>query len=268
MHGRSRQVTAVLAVAALHVAVALPAQLATAAPPAAAVSTAAHAQRLLAVGSTGADVARWQRSLNTWLALHERGRLVVDGVFGPRTLAATRSLQRAAGVGVDGVVGPRTRAAHAHLVARSSAPFDGTVGVAEQAPQAGAVAVTGVRFGHHEGFDRVVFDLAGPGRAGWQVRYVDSPVRTQGRGDVVPLAGDAQLQVLLRGIAMPADSGGVHRDGPQRPVLGATGVVEDLYVGSLYEGVFATYVGARSPEPFRVFALDDPQRVVVDVAHP
>jgi hypothetical protein len=130
------------------------------------------------------------------------------------------------------------------------------------------VAVTDVRFGRHDGFDRVVLDLAGSGRAGWQVRYVDSPVRSQGSGAVVPLAGDGQLEVVLTGISMPGDVGGRRYGGPRRPALGRTGVVEDLYVDNLFEGRFVTFVGTRSPERFRVFALDDPQRVVVDVAHP
>lgn len=37
--------------------------------------------------------------------------IAVDGVFGPRTHAATIDFQRGAGIGVDGVVGPRTRSA-------------------------------------------------------------------------------------------------------------------------------------------------------------
>lgn len=249
----------------------LPAATAAAAPGSAVQANAATARSepLLALGMRGTHVERWQRSANRWLAAEGRTRLAVDGVFGPRTLAATRAVQRAGGVPVDGVVGPLTRGALARLLAQGEggAPFEGTIGLAERAPVRGPVAVTDVRFGHHEDFDRVVFDLAGTGRAGWQVRYVDSPVRAQGSGEVVPLAGDAQLEVVLTGISMPGDVGGRHYSGPRRPPLGRSGVVEDLYVGNLYEGRFATWIGASSPERFRVFALDDPQRVVVDIAH-
>jgi hypothetical protein len=230
--------------------------------------TAAAAEPLLVPGMRGSAVARWQRAANAWLAAEGRSRLAVDGVYGPRTLAATRAVQRAGRVAVDGIVGPQTRGALARLVrGGQQASFEGTVGLAEQAAGRGPVAVTDVRFGYHDGFDRVVFDLAGPGRAGWQVRYVDSPVRQQGSGNVVPLAGDGQLQVVLTGISMPGDVGGLHYDGPDRPALGRRGVVEDLFVGNLFEGRFATWIGTASPERFRVFALDAPQRVVVDIAH-
>ena len=199
-----------------------------------------------------------------------RGRptLVTDGIFGPRTRAATLPLQRRGGTAVDGIVGPRTRAALARLLRESEhAPFAGTVGIVEQAPAAEPVAVVGVRTGRHHGFDRIVFDLTNGGRPGWRVLYVDSPVRSQGSGEVVPLAGDAQLEIALQGIAMPGDAGGRHYAGPARPALGSTGVFEDVYVDNLFEGVFATWVGTSSPEPFRVFLLQRPQRLVVDVRH-
>ena len=34
--------------------------------------------------------------------------VAVDGIFGPRTEAAVRTLQASAGIGVDGIVGPQT----------------------------------------------------------------------------------------------------------------------------------------------------------------
>jgi hypothetical protein len=54
-------------------------------------------------GSRGPAVRELQQRLNA------RGaRLVVDGIFGPRTQAAVRTFQRTNGLQVDGVVGPRT----------------------------------------------------------------------------------------------------------------------------------------------------------------
>lgn len=222
---------------------------------------------LLVRGMRGSEVERWQEALDRWLVAQDRPSIATDGIFGPQTEAATRQLQRHARIAVDGIVGPQTRGALARLTRGDAAPFEGTIGLAEAAPVPGRIAVTGVRFGKHETFDRVVYDLAGTGHAGWRVRYVDSPVRAQGSGFIVPLEGDAQLSVALRGIALPGDAGGRRYDGPQRPKLGATGVVEDLYVGNVYEGVFESFVGTRSPERVRVFRLDDPKRVVVDIAH-
>lgn len=244
--------------------------LAAPAPAGAAPAAAAPARdRLLALGSRGPAVEAWQAGLNRWLAGAGHGPLTVDGLFGPRTRAATLRLQRSAGIAVDGVVGPRTRAALSRLLDQDTgAPFEGTVGIARQPSDGHPVAVTGVRFGHHEAFDRIVFDLTSGGRAGWHIEYVDSPVRAQGSGAVVPLAGDNQLSVTLQGIAMPGDAGGAGYEGPRRPRLGRTGVVQDLYVDNLFEGHFVTFVGTRSPEPFRVFRLTRPDRVVVDIAHP
>lgn len=64
---------------------------------------------VLRQGSRGAPVERWQEALNDQLP--GGLALLVDGVFGPRTDAATRAFQQARGLTVDGVVGPRTRAA-------------------------------------------------------------------------------------------------------------------------------------------------------------
>jgi hypothetical protein len=232
-------------------------------------TAAARRAPLLVLGTRGAAVRQWQQQLNRWLRATGRRSLVVDGAFGPRTHAATVALQRTGRIGVDGIVGPQTRAALARLGTGPSAPFAGTIGVSQAPPVGRPVAVTDVRTGYHAGFDRLVFDLYGSGgHAGWRALYIDSPVRRQGSGDVVPLAGDAQLHVVLTGIAMPDDADGRYYAGRQRPRLGRTGNIADLFVSNLYEGNFETFVGARSPERFRVFRLENPKRIVVDIAHP
>ncbi|MEW5741635.1 MAG: D-alanyl-D-alanine carboxypeptidase family protein [Myxococcota bacterium] len=54
-------------------------------------------------GSRGLHVALLQKKLN------ERGaRLAVDGIFGPKTLAAVKRFQQQRGLAVDGIVGPKT----------------------------------------------------------------------------------------------------------------------------------------------------------------
>lgn len=64
-------------------------------------------------GDHGSAVADWQNRLNDWLQIErtEQGRLAVDGIFGPRTEAATRDFQQAQDVPVDGIVGLVTRSA-------------------------------------------------------------------------------------------------------------------------------------------------------------
>ena len=57
-------------------------------------------------GETGKRVSDLQSRLNA-LGAH----LKVDGIFGPKTLAAVREFQRSHGLKVDGLVGPKTTAA-------------------------------------------------------------------------------------------------------------------------------------------------------------
>lgn len=66
---------------------------------------------VLRVGSTGADVRRWQRVIG------ERE----DGHFGPATKVATETWQRANGLAADGMVGARTWA-RAHEVGAAATP--------------------------------------------------------------------------------------------------------------------------------------------------
>lgn len=246
----------------------------TAAFPTAGAATVLHVVRdpLLRRGSRGEAVAAWQRALNRWLRAEGRPRLVTDGIFGPRTDAATRAFQRAAGITVDGIVGPQTRDALAGTLdgggnGGGSAPFEGTAGISASEPSGEPLALTGVRVGRNRGYDRVVLDLAGDGTPGWQVEYVDSPVREQGSGTVVPLEGDGQLRITARGMGYPADTGVPYYPGPERvPTRGAE-VVQDVAVGTLFEGRHNVYVGVSSPNRFRVFPLDDPTRLVVDILH-
>ena len=59
-------------------------------------------------GETGKRVSDLQSRLN---ALGAKPPLKVDGIFGPKTLAAVRAFQKSHGLKVDGLVGPKTTAA-------------------------------------------------------------------------------------------------------------------------------------------------------------
>ena len=67
-------------------------------------------------GETGQRVHDLQARLN---ALGAKPPLKLDGIFGPKTLAAVRAFQQAHGLKVDGLVGPKTTAA---LRARAGKP--------------------------------------------------------------------------------------------------------------------------------------------------
>ncbi len=124
--------------------------------------------------------------------------------------------------------------------------------------------ITEIRVGHHDGFDRVVLEYAGPGTPGWDVRYVDQPTR-QGSGEPVDLPGEAALQVAVRGVGNPPDTGIAEYSGPQRLSAGDTTVVTEVFFDGTFEGVTALVVGTEARNPFRVYSMTDPVRIVIEV---
>ncbi|MEU2200482.1 hypothetical protein [Isoptericola sp. NPDC019482] len=131
-----------------------------------------------------------------------------------------------------------------------------------------ALVVTDVRVGRHDGFDRVVLDMEGTGAAGWSVEYVDAAA-DDGSGDPVAVDGDGVLQVRLSGMAMPGEDPDITEyDGATIDPEG-TEAVEEVVYRFWFEGYTTAFVGVDEPGlPFRVFALEDPARVVVDVQDP
>ncbi len=65
-------------------------------------------QHPVGTGETGKRVSDLQARLN---ALGFKPALKVDGIFGPKTLAAVKAFQQSHGLKVDGLVGPKTTAA-------------------------------------------------------------------------------------------------------------------------------------------------------------
>ncbi len=117
-------------------------------------------------------------------------------------------------------------------------------------------------------YDRVVFNLGGDGgEPGWRVEYVKDP-RSDGSGDPVAVDGDATLQVVIENIGTPGDTG-VPYPGPgdRRFSPRDTEVVEEVVLDAVFEGYFTAFIGTTAELAFRVFKLDDPARLVVDVRH-
>ncbi|MGY1772732.1 AMIN-like domain-containing (lipo)protein [Blastococcus sp. SYSU D00813] len=146
-------------------------------------------------------------------------------------------------------------------------PFPSDAQPDQQEASAGAqVTVTDVRTGRHDGFDRVVFEVAGEGLPGWDVRYVDDPT-SQGSGEPVEVAGEAVLMVTLTGVGYPFDTG-VDQFEPGGPVAGSGTAVTEVVLGATFEGTTEAFVGTTAESPFRVYLLEGPTRVVVEVADP
>lgn len=211
----------------------------------------------------------------------------------PAALLAAAALVLAGCAGGPGGAGTRAAASGAPMSSVTSAPSPGTSAAVrssvEPSGTTGAMAspspfpadlrpdtaepvdaagltVTAVRAAAHEGFDRVVFELAGDGLPGWDVRYVDSAA-TEGTGDPVDLAGPAYLRVLLRGTSYPYETGAAEvRRGP---VAGnGTRAVTGTFYDGTFEGQSVAFIGVAARTPFRVYALSGPARVVVELAAP
>ena len=148
----------------------------------------------------------------------------------------------------------------------SPPPFPVGLVPATAAPSPGAtLTVTDVQVAHHEGFDRVVYEMAGAGMPGWTVGYVSQAVQ-DGSGMVLELDGQATLWVSISGSGYPSDSGATPFSHPT-PVRGdRTTAVTEVQGWSAFEGTTGSFIGvAGTDHAFRVFLLDDPVRLVVDI---
>jgi hypothetical protein len=148
-----------------------------------------------------------------------------------------------------------------------AAPFPGNAEPDTAEASAGArVTVSDIRIGRHDGFDRVVFEVGGEGTPGWDVRYVDQ-ASSQGSGDAVEVAGEAVLQVSVTGAGYPFETG-VEEVRRGEPVSASvTETVTETVFDSTFEGTTLAFVGTKSEAPFRVYLLEAPTRVVLEVAH-
>ena len=144
--------------------------------------------------------------------------------------------------------------------------FPGDVEPDTAEPSAGArPTVSDIRIGRHDGFDRVVFEVGGTGAPGWDVRYVDQ-ASSQGSGEAIEVAGEEVLQVTLTGVGYPYDTGIEEWSGPDPLSVPDTETVTELVWDATFEGTSVAFIGTTARAPFRVYLLEGPARVVVEVA--
>jgi hypothetical protein len=132
-----------------------------------------------------------------------------------------------------------------------------------------------VRAGRHACYDRVVFDVIGPYPVGFVARYVPV-VTSDARGDAVPVAGNAALEVVVRAPIRDADG---HQPLLPEPVVGDALVAPETLQGwdslravtfaGSFEGQSTIAVGVGEERPFRVWVIGDEsyRQVILDIAH-
>ena len=129
--------------------------------------------------------------------------------------------------------------------------------------------LTDVRAASHDGFDRIVLQFRGD-LPGYQIGYVQRPVLEDGSGKPVEVSGRAVLLLRMEP-ALDADlteeSAPPTYTGPKRFSPNTSSVHELVRVGG-FESVLSWAVGVDEKRPFRVSRLDDPSRIVIDVAAP
>ena len=156
----------------------------------------------------------------------------------------------------------------------SAAPYCGITwgSLAKSSTPMSANAIRGVRSGRHACFDRLVIDLAGVSRTGYDVRYVTS-LRADGSGALVPLRGGARIRVIAKAPAYDSSGRSTYRPANHRELVGVGGYRtfrQVAWAGS-FEGQTTIGLGVRARLPFRAFTLTDTAanttRLVIDVAH-
>jgi len=134
-----------------------------------------------------------------------------------------------------------------------------------------SAALTDIRTGQHDCYDRVVFDFDGPS-TGYMVNYADQ-VYSEGKGQPLSPAGGAKLNVVLLENAYDVQTGVAtytHQVGDHVANIGGYRTLRDVVFGGTFEGYTTIGLGVRARLPFRVFGLAGPGehgRIVVDVAH-
>ena len=132
----------------------------------------------------------------------------------------------------------------------------------------GGIFAPSVRAGTHDGFDRIVLDLAAePGASGpgWFAVYTPNPLR-DGSGLPMAIAGDSVLEIVLNSMAYPEPGDPVYDDGDFGLDTHRLGVVQEVIRTTPFEGQIQLFIGMQGePRPYRVFLLQEPMRLVVDV---
>ncbi|EKU94502.1 hypothetical protein [Actinobaculum massiliense] len=126
------------------------------------------------------------------------------------------------------------------------------------------VEIASSRVAAHDGFDRVVVEYKGAGNLGWHAGW-DAQAITDGRGEAVDMPGKRFLEVTVANVNIPTDLTDLPEIQPAN--LGGAKAVAGVQVDFPFEGMHMLHIGADKDRPFRVQVLQNPTRLVVDIAN-
>lgn len=150
--------------------------------------------------------------------------------------------------------------------ADDAADFAGTAGITDKKYNInGAAILKEVRSGQHENYDRAVFEFEGAEMPGYHIEYIDKPVRACGSGKVVPLAGDAWLEIRFYPANAHTEEGKPTIENRERaPNLK---IIRELKSTCDFEADVTWVLGVAAPNKYRVLELKNPTRLAVDIKH-
>jgi hypothetical protein len=125
--------------------------------------------------------------------------------------------------------------------------------------------LTAVRVGDHDGFVRIVFDLSGEGTPLYIVGYEEPPFLATS-GDAVPVDGTAFLAVHLSPARRHDIDTGVPTYTGDLVLEPDLGPVHQIVFVDDFEASMTWVIGLDGERAFTVLVLQDPLRLVVDVA--
>lgn len=143
-----------------------------------------------------------------------------------------------------------------------------TTPVLGQASGQGTALLERIAIGHHEGYDRVVFQFR-KGLPGYRVEYVQPPLKEDGSGNPVEVQGGAIVLVRMEpasGFDLGTAEGVMVYKGPKR-IEGSsagTSVVLELVRTGDFEAVLSWAVGLTGKVDFRVRTATSPSRLIID----
>ena len=134
-----------------------------------------------------------------------------------------------------------------------------------QKPGPGGFPITqvDVRAAAHDGYDRLVLEFEGDVVPGYTIEYITPPAFTCGAGFPVTTAGSATLQIQLPGTYVYDADGGLTVPAQLFPNLPTIKEVTEICG---FEAMAIWLVGVSERQPFRVFELSSPARLIIDIA--
>ena len=131
--------------------------------------------------------------------------------------------------------------------------------------------IADVRVGSHgagpSGYDRIVFEFQGPGIPEVTLRAGTPPFTQDPSGFSLPVQGTSFLVLVLHGATAITPEGTMTYSGPTDFTPGFPALTEFKEAGD-FEAVSEWVAGLTGPSCHRVFVLQNPSRLVIDLQHP